>query len=175
MLYTMSTCVSLKSTASARMLPVRQTKNTGIELRKSTPHATGRLNSSLLLRHTPRAPTHLRRNITTAASGGYYEVIDGKKMDREMLAVAKECTQGKGDGRISLEDAKLLLETVKDGNKYTDIEKESMAYIRKTYKFTEQADAWFRKEIRSWATKKAWETRKKAAEASATPETKDAK
>ena len=36
------------------------------------------------------------------------------------------------------------------------------AFIRKTYKFTEPADVWFRKEIRSWATKRSWDARKKA-------------
>lgn len=98
---------------------------------------------------------------TKGATKGYYEVVNGKKMDRALLEVAKESTEGKGDGRISLEDAKMLLAAVKDGNSYTDIEKDSVAYIRKTYSFTEAADKWFRWEIKSWATKKGWETRKK--------------
>lgn len=81
----------------------------------------------------------------------YYKVIDGKKYDKQMLDIADESVAGVGDGRISVEDAKKLIEAVKDGNDYTDIEKETMKYIRDNYKFTEAADEWFRTEIRKWA------------------------
>eukprot|EP00238_Polyblepharides_amylifera_P011765 CAMPEP_0196585570 /NCGR_PEP_ID=MMETSP1081-20130531/51166_1 /TAXON_ID=36882 /ORGANISM="Pyramimonas amylifera, Strain CCMP720" /LENGTH=85 /DNA_ID=CAMNT_0041907161 /DNA_START=333 /DNA_END=590 /DNA_ORIENTATION=+ len=81
-------------------------------------------------------------------------------MDRELLELAENCTKGKGDGRISLEDAAMLLEAVKDGDTYTDVEKATMAYIRTNYTFTGTADEWFRKEIRSWASKKTWDLRR---------------
>lgn len=84
-------------------------------------------------------------------SDTYYKVIDGKKFDREMLEIADRATAGQGDGRISIEDARHLIGAVKDGGRYTDVEKETMAYIRDTYKFTDEADAWFRDEIRRWA------------------------
>ena len=42
---------------------------------------------------------------------------------------------------------------VTDGGRYTDVEKETMAHIRETYKFTEEADAWFREEIRRFAAR----------------------
>lgn len=87
-------------------------------------------------------------------SESYYKVIDGKKYDREMLEIADRATQGKGDGRISVDDAKKLIEAVKDGGRYTEVEKETMAYIRENYKFTDEADAWFRSEIRKWAASK---------------------
>lgn len=84
----------------------------------------------------------------------YYKTINGIKYDREMLDVADQSVSGAGDGRISVEDAQNLLKTVKDGDTYTEIEKETMRYIRDHYKFTEAADKWFRTEIRKWAATK---------------------
>lgn len=81
----------------------------------------------------------------------YYKTVKGKKLDKELLDLAEKSVSGKGDGRISLSDAKLLFAAVKDGNKYTDVEKKTMEYIRDNYKFTESADKWFRTEIRKWA------------------------
>ena len=78
----------------------------------------------------------------------YYKVIDGEKYDKSLLDAADEAVAGRGDGRISLDDAKKLLEEVKDGNSYTDIEKATMAYVRDNYKWTDEADKWFRTEIR---------------------------
>ena len=87
-------------------------------------------------------------------SNSYYKNIDGKNYDREMLEIADEAVAGVGDGRISVEDAQKLLGAVKDANKYTDIEKSTMKYIRENYKFTYASDQWFRKEIRKWAATK---------------------
>ena len=84
----------------------------------------------------------------------YYKEIDGKKYDKELLETADAAVAGRGDGRISLDDAKYILEKVKDGNSYTDIEKDTVAYIRDNYKWTEEADDWFRTEIRKWAATK---------------------
>eukprot|EP00959_Pyramimonas_sp_CCMP1952_P283919 5935007-Pyramimonas_sp.AAC.1 len=84
----MSTCVLLRS---ALIRPPRQT-NRGCELRLKT--ANGRPNSALGLQHAHRTPINLRRNIITAASEGYYQNVDGKKMDRAMLKIAEECTKG---------------------------------------------------------------------------------
>ena len=47
-----------------------------------------------------------------------------------------------------------ILEAVKDGASYTDIEKATMKYIRENYKWTDAADEWFRDEIRKWAATK---------------------
>ena len=90
-------------------------------------------------------------------SDSYYKTIDGKHYDREMLEIADEAVAGAGDGRISVEDAQKLLGAVKDANKYTDIEKATMKYIREKYKFTYAADQWFRTEIRKWAATKVKE------------------
>ena len=90
-------------------------------------------------------------------SDSYYKTIDGKDYDREMLEIADEAVAGAGDGRISIEDAQKLLGAVKDANKYTDIEKATMKYIRENYKFTYTSDQWFRTEIRKWAGTKVKE------------------
>lgn len=84
----------------------------------------------------------------------YYKEIDGKKYDRELLELAKKLTAGAGDGRLSKADAGQLLDAVKDGDSYTDIEKGSVKYIRENFKWTDAADEWFRGEIRSWAATK---------------------
>ncbi|MCA9637131.1 MAG: hypothetical protein KC420_13985 [Myxococcales bacterium] len=87
-------------------------------------------------------------------SESYYKVMDGKKYDRGMLTLADEATAGQGDGRISLDDARKLITAVTDGGRYTDVEKETMAYIRDNYRFTDEADEWLRTEIRRWAAAK---------------------
>ncbi|MBK8266308.1 MAG: hypothetical protein IPK80_33900 [Nannocystis sp.] len=84
-------------------------------------------------------------------SESYYKTINGKKYDKQMLEIAEAVTSGQGDGRISLADAKRLLAAVTDGGSYTEIEKETMAYIRANFRFTEEADEWFRTEIRRFA------------------------
>lgn len=84
----------------------------------------------------------------------YYKEIDGKKYDRELLELAEKLTAGAGDGRLSKADAGQLLDAVKDGDSYTDIEKDSVKYIRENFKWTDAADEWFRSEIRSWAATK---------------------
>jgi hypothetical protein len=66
-------------------------------------------------------------------------------------AAPRETTSGRGDGRISLADARRLIAAVVDGGRYTDVEKATMAYIRDNYRFTEEADEWFRVEIRRFA------------------------
>ncbi len=84
----------------------------------------------------------------------YYKTIDGVKYDGELIELADKLTAGAGDGRISKADAQEILDAVKDGNTYTDIEKATMKYLRENYKWTDAADEWFRNEIRVWAANK---------------------
>ena len=84
----------------------------------------------------------------------YYKTIDGKKYDGELIEIADKLTAGGGDGRISMADAEKVYEAVKDGNSYTDIEKDTVAYLRDNYKWTDAADEWFRTEVRKWAASK---------------------
>jgi len=84
----------------------------------------------------------------------YYKEIDGKKYDAGLIEAAEKAIEGRGDGRISAADAKSLLAKVKDGGTYTDVEKDTVAYIREKMKWTDDADEWFRTEIRKWAAEK---------------------
>jgi NACalpha-BTF3-like transcription factor len=80
----------------------------------------------------------------------YYKIIDGKKMDGHLIEIAQQAIKNIGDGRISLKDAESILTAVKDGNVYTDIEKATIAHIRKNFNWTEAADEWFRTQISKW-------------------------
>lgn len=83
----------------------------------------------------------------------YYKTIDGKKMDGHLLEMAEEAVKGAGDGRISRADAEIILNAVKDGGDYTEVEKDTMEYIRDNFNWTESADDWFRSQIAAWAAK----------------------
>lgn len=85
---------------------------------------------------------------------GYYKTIDGKQYDGAIIELAENLVDGAGDGRISQADAEKLFAEVRDGDTYTDIEKDTMAYIRDNFNWTEAADEWFRTEIRKWAATK---------------------
>ncbi len=84
----------------------------------------------------------------------YYKKIKGRNYDGSILKIADAAVKGKGDGRLSLADAKKILKTVRDSAEYTDIEKKTMQYVRDNYKFTPEANSWFRTEIRKWAATK---------------------
>lgn len=70
-------------------------------------------------------------------------------VDEKLLTLAKEAV--KTSGVISLAEAKTLLSAVKDGGKYTEKEKVTMAHVREHFKWTPEADEWFRAEVRKWA------------------------
>lgn len=77
----------------------------------------------------------------------YYRNIDGAKYDNGLIETAEKAVAGAGDGRISYEDAKTLIDSAKDGEKVTDIEKDTLAYIAQNFKFTEKADTYFKEEV----------------------------
>ena len=79
-----------------------------------------------------------------------FEIIDGKKYDKELLRVATELTTKNEE--ITLEGSKELFTRINDYDDYTQIEKQTVAYIRKNYKFTSEANKWLRTEIRKWAS-----------------------
>ncbi len=77
----------------------------------------------------------------------YYKVIDGVKYDRRLLEFAESLTQGKGDGRISQEDAEQILEIAQDARLLTPIEYRTLQYILDNMKFTEKAAQWLREQL----------------------------
>ncbi len=80
----------------------------------------------------------------------YYKKIKGKNYDRKLLEIADTAVTGRGDGRISINDSKKLLRSVKDSGVYTDVEKATIKYIQGKYKFTKEADIFLKGEIDKW-------------------------
>src|SRR5258706_12086552 len=79
-----------------------------------------------------------------------YKQVEDKKLASRLLQIAEDSVKGAGDGRISKSDAEKILATVIDRNVYTAIEKETVAYIHKNYKWTEAAWDWFHEQIKNW-------------------------
>ena len=75
--------------------------------------------------------------------------IEGKKYDRELIEIAQELTEKEEE--IKLEGSKKLFLKIKDYDDYTNIEKRTVSYIRKKFKFTSEANQWLRTEIKRWA------------------------
>ncbi len=100
---------------------------------------------------TTKIGTNIKEKITpeTKKEDSVFEIIDGKKYDKELLRVAAELTEKKEE--ITLEGSKELFTQISDYDDYTQIEKQTVAYIRKNYKFTPEANKWLRTEIRRWA------------------------
>lgn len=74
----------------------------------------------------------------------YYKEINGRKLDRALLDLADELTDGQGDGRLSKADARRLLTAVQDANEITATELETLEYIRDNYAFTDASAELFR-------------------------------
>jgi len=87
----------------------------------------------------------------------YYLIIDGVKHDRELVEMADKLTAGQGDGCLSSYDAAQLLEAIKDGACYTDVDKQTVRYLREHYKWTGLAYEWFRTEIRKYAAEQPYD------------------
>jgi len=83
----------------------------------------------------------------------HYRQIDGNKYSAALLNAADDMIAGQGDGRIGVDDAERLFDMLKNDHKYTDLEKDTLSYIRSSgnYKFTDAGDAYLRGAIRTWA------------------------
>ncbi len=68
-----------------------------------------------------------------------YVTIDGVKLEKELLELAKKHTTGRGESRISKEEAQELIDSAKDGVKITDTEMATLKYIRENFTFTAPA------------------------------------
>jgi hypothetical protein len=69
----------------------------------------------------------------------YYKTIDGVDYDKKILDIACDRIQGRGDGRISVEDVKEIAKAIKDKNKITKTEYLTLFYIIKNFNLTTQA------------------------------------
>ncbi|MEL6253308.1 MAG: hypothetical protein AAFR87_14955 [Bacteroidota bacterium] len=75
----------------------------------------------------------------------YYKVIDGLRYDRKVLNEADRLVEGKGDGRISKEDAELLLPLFGDFGDITIVEERTLKYLQENYNWTSAAEEYFLK------------------------------
>ena len=64
----------------------------------------------------------------------YYKTIYDVKYDNALLEFAESLTKGQGDGRISIEDVEAIQQKVRDGNRITNIEMDTLRYIYETHK-----------------------------------------
>ena len=85
--------------------------------------------------------------VSVVCTNALYRSVNGFKLESPAAILYKTA-------ELVIEAFKTKNEEVKDGNSYTDIEKDTMAYIRDNYKWTDAADEWFRTEIRKWAATK---------------------
>jgi len=81
---------------------------------------------------------NLRKYIKTS----YYQVIEGERYDRSLLLLADNLVKGQGDGRISENDMKKLVESALDGNRITDCEKKTLKFISKQYNTTDNGKSY---------------------------------
>jgi hypothetical protein len=68
-----------------------------------------------------------------------YVNIDGQKLEKELLDLAKEHTTGQGEGKISKAEVLDLIKSANDGQGITDIERNTLMYIRDNFDFTPAA------------------------------------
>lgn len=76
--------------------------------------------------------------------------IDGTRYDADLLKAAEKLSSGRGDGRISREDAEAILAQITEGGTYTQLEKDTIAFILEEFEWTEAAADWFGTELGKW-------------------------
>ena len=99
---------------------------------------------------TDKIGSEVKRAITGKNKKEPTLTIDGKKYDRELMNLVIAITKDRNE--INLKDTKKIFPKISDYNDYTKIEKQTVAYIRKKYKFTSEANKWLRTEIRREAS-----------------------
>lgn len=78
----------------------------------------------------------------------YYKTINGKRYDRQLLEQAGTLVQGRGDGRISLDDAKTLFQATEADGMITTTEIRTLRYILDHYSLTAPAHEWLWEALR---------------------------
>lgn len=79
----------------------------------------------------------------------YYKTINGKRYDRQLLEKAQELTQGRGDGRISTEDARQLFSATKDNGMITTTEVRTLRHILDHFPLTDKAHRWLWEKLKT--------------------------
>jgi len=78
-----------------------------------------------------------------------FKMIDEKKYDAGMISAANESQQNK-DHKVSLVNAKIIFREAIDGNKITEVEYDTIGYVKQHYKWDDAAKTWFENAVTSW-------------------------
>lgn len=74
---------------------------------------------------------------------GQYKNIDGIRYEADLLEKAQAFVTGKGEYRISYDEAKALIDAAMDGNRITRTERRTLHYIYEQHPFTDKASEYF--------------------------------
>eukprot|EP00441_Pelagodinium_beii_P045414 CAMPEP_0197620670 /NCGR_PEP_ID=MMETSP1338-20131121/1462_1 /TAXON_ID=43686 ORGANISM="Pelagodinium beii, Strain RCC1491" /NCGR_SAMPLE_ID=MMETSP1338 /ASSEMBLY_ACC=CAM_ASM_000754 /LENGTH=530 /DNA_ID=CAMNT_0043189925 /DNA_START=56 /DNA_END=1648 /DNA_ORIENTATION=- len=98
-----------------------------------------------------KALTHWDGEKFAQETGGssYYEKVDGKDCDHGIIEACRKAVAGAGDGRVSVADAKVVLDEALDGGKVTDIEKWTLRLCLSEFNWTEAAHDYLIEELKS--------------------------
>ena len=118
-------------------------------------------------RWTDKGNATFRTLIRSAAAKGWdgaevetttFKAANGREVEvaASLWTEAIARTEGKGDGRLGIDDANALFELVTADGDYSELEKKTIHHIRKHFKWTEKGNDTFRGLIRSAAGKKGW-------------------
>jgi len=100
---------------------------------------------------TVKAMTHWDGDKFAKETGGssYYEKVDGQDCDHSIIEACRKAVAGTGDGRVSMEDAKVVLAEALDGGKVTDIEKWTLRLCLSEFNWTQAAHDWIIDELKA--------------------------
>ena len=68
-----------------------------------------------------------------------YKSIDGVEYEKELLDLAEKHTTGRGEGKLSKDEAAELFASANGGPRVTDTERRTLEYIRNNFEFTDAA------------------------------------
>ncbi|QIZ77624.1 hypothetical protein [Ferrimonas lipolytica] len=68
-----------------------------------------------------------------------YVQIDGVRLEKELIDMAKAHTTGRGEGRLSRDEAVDLINSANDGQGITGVEMATLNYIRDNFDLTDAA------------------------------------
>lgn len=77
----------------------------------------------------------------------YYKIINGHRYDRSLLEAAERFTQGRGEGRISLDEIQEIYGQAADSAKFTETEWQTLRYIGEKFSLTEPAKKWLKERL----------------------------
>lgn len=73
-----------------------------------------------------------------------FKLLDNVHYDSVLIDAAELAVEGRGDGRISQDDAELIWRMIESDGKITAIERRTLGYILQSYKCTEPAEAFLK-------------------------------